>query len=111
MKILFSDAKSQTFFQDPKKVTQKHGAQTEKKLRRRLDDLDAAYSLEDLRGAPGSWEELTAERRGQFSVRLHGPMRLVFRPEKHPPPTKPDGGLDWRAIDSVILLEIVDYHP
>jgi hypothetical protein len=37
-------------------------------------------------------------------------MRLVIAPKRQPPPVKPDGGLDWRAIDQVTVIEVVDYH-
>ncbi|MDP3204234.1 MAG: type II toxin-antitoxin system RelE/ParE family toxin [Hydrogenophaga sp.] len=80
------------------------------KLKARLDDLDAAQSLEDMRQLPGHWEELKGDRRGQFSCRLAGGMRLIVAPTRQPPPTKADGGLDWRAIDQVSILEVVDYH-
>lgn len=80
------------------------------KLKSRLDDLDAAHCMEDMRNLPGRWEELTGDRRGKFSCRLAGGLRLIIRPTRHPPPTKPDGGLDWHAIDQVTVLELVDYH-
>ena len=50
------------------------------------------------------------DRAGQFSARLHGGLRLIVKPQKQPPPTKPDGGLDWLAIDSIYIVEMVDYH-
>ena len=79
------------------------------KLKTRLDDLDAAYSMEDMRKLPGHWEELTGDRKCQFSCRLAGGLRLIVRPTRQPSPAKPDGGLDWRAIDQVTVLEVVDY--
>jgi proteic killer suppression protein len=86
------------------------GDQAAGKLKGRLDDLDAAQSMEDMRNLPGHWEELRGDRKGQFSNRLAGGLRLIVRPRRQPPPTKPDGGLDWRAIDQVTVLEVVDYH-
>jgi len=80
------------------------------KLKSRLDDLDAAQSMEDMRQLPGHWEELRGDRKGQFSCRLAGGLRLVVKPRREPPPTKPDGGLDWRAVDAVTVVEVVDYH-
>lgn len=110
MKVDFLTAKDKEFFQSSKQVTKAHGAETAKKLKTRLDDLDAAQSMEDMRHLPGHWEELKKERAGQFSARLHGGLRLIVRPQKEPPPVKPDGGLDWRAIDSIHIVEVVDYH-
>ncbi len=110
MKIDFLSAKDKAFFESSKTVIKAFGAESAKKLSRRLDDLDAAHSMEDVRDLPGHWEELKGNRAGQFSVRLHGGHRLIVKPQKNPPPTKPDGGLDWLAIDSIYIVEVVDYH-
>ena len=72
--------------------------------------MAAAATLETMRGLPGSWEELTGNRKGQFSCRLDKKLRLLIRPAKQPPPVKPDGGLDWAAVDAVTVLEVVNYH-
>lgn len=63
-----------------------------------------------MRSLPDHWEELKQDRAGQFSARLHGGWRLIVRPQKQPAPSKPDGGLDWRNIDSIYIVEVVDYH-
>lgn len=80
------------------------------KLAGRLDDLRAAEHMEMMRHLPGHWEELTGDRKGQFSCRLDKKLRLVVRPKKQPPPLKGDGGLDWLAIDSVTVIEVLNYH-
>jgi proteic killer suppression protein len=110
LKIAFLSAKDKEFFGSSKQVAKAHGSENAKKLSRRLDDLDAAQSMDDMRGLPGHWEELKNDRTGQFSVRLHGGLRLIVKPQKLPPPAKPDGGLDWPAIDSIYIVEMVDYH-
>lgn len=110
LKIDFLNAKDKAFFESAKDVKKVHGAENEKKLRIRLDDLLDAQSMDDMRNLPGHWEELKNDRAGQFSARLHGGLRLIVKPQKQPPPTKLDGGLDWRAIDSIHILEMVDYH-
>ncbi|MHB1125183.1 MAG: type II toxin-antitoxin system RelE/ParE family toxin [Ramlibacter sp.] len=110
MRIDFLAAKDKAFFEDSRRVTKAFGAEAAKKLKSRLDDLDAAQSMEVMRHLPGHWEELRKDRAGQFSVRLHGGLRLIVRPQKDPPPTKADGGLDWSAIDSIYIIEVVDYH-
>ena len=110
MKIDFLNAKDKAFFESAKDVKKAHGAENDKKLRTRLDDLVDAQSMDDMRNLPGHWEELNNDRAGHFSARLHGGLRLIVKPQKQPPPTKPDGGLDWRAIDSIYIIEMVDYH-
>lgn len=110
LNIDFLSAKDKAFFEDSKQVTKAYGIETSKKLKTRLDDLDASQSMEDMRGLPGHWEELKNKRAGQFSARLHGGLRLIVKPQKHPPPVKPDGGLEWSAIDSIYIVEVVNYH-
>jgi proteic killer suppression protein len=53
---------------------------------------------------------LTEDRSGQYSVDLDGPTRLLFEPTDQPPPTLPSGGIDWKQVSSVRLLEIGDTH-
>jgi plasmid maintenance system killer protein len=110
LKIDFLSLKDKAFFEGLKQVTKAHGPEVSKKLKTRLDDLDAAQNMEHMRNLPGHWEELKNKRAGQFSARLQGGMRLIVKPQKHPPPVKPDGGLDWPAIDSIYIVEMVDYH-
>lgn len=110
LKIDFLTTEHKLFFENPRKVKAAYGEPSAKKLQNRLDDLHAAPSMETMRSLPGSWEELKGDRKGQFSARLQDGRRLIVRPQKEPPPTKPDGGLDWRAIDGLYIVEVVDYH-
>lgn len=62
---------------------------------RKLQMLDDAYSLEDLRSPPGNrLEALRGDRKGQFSIRINDQWRVCFRFE------------DGNALD----VEIKDYH-
>ena len=110
MKIDFLSDRDKARFENPRQVAKAYGAETAKKLKQRLDDLDAAQSMSDMRTLPGHWEELKNDRAGYFSARLHGGLRLIIKPQKHPPPVKPDGGLDRVAIDSIYIVEVVDHH-
>jgi toxin HigB-1 len=63
--------------------------------RRKLDLLDAATQLEDLRVPPGNrLEALSGDRHGQHSIRINGQYRICFV---------------WTA-DGPDEVEIVDYH-
>ena len=89
----FADAETERFF-----VTGKSKCFPPDVLRRavkRLTQLDAAVSLNDLRMPPSNrLEALTGDRAGQWSIRINDQWRLCFRFE---------GG---EAYD----VEIVDYH-
>lgn len=110
MEISFATERLKKTCESTAERKKRFGEPAASKLKTRLDDLDAAQSMEDMRHLPGHWEELKGDRKGQFSCRLAGGLRLIVCPIRQPPPTKPDGGLDWRAIDQVTVLEVVDYH-
>ena len=94
-----------------KEMKKKWGQVTAKILQRRLGELENAPTLEDMRRLPASGcHELARDRNGQLAVHLDHPRRLVFRPNHDRMPLKPDGGLDWSAVTSVVILEVVDYH-
>jgi len=66
-----------------------------KVTRRKLNYLDAAISLEDLRSPPGNrLETLKGDRRGQHSIRVNDQFRICFR---------------W-TTEGPVDVEFVDYH-
>jgi len=63
--------------------------------RRKLDQLNQAEALQDLRIPPGNrLEKLRGDRRGQHSIRINKRYRICFR---------------W-ADEGPEQVEIVDYH-
>jgi plasmid maintenance system killer protein len=110
MDILFASDDEAATWNDMKRLVKRHNVQRAKLIRRRLDDLRAAPSLEIMRILPGRCHELKGDRTGQLSVDLDGPYRLIFVPADTPLPVKPDGGLDWKQVASIVLLGVVDTH-
>jgi proteic killer suppression protein len=80
------------------------------KLKVRIALLETAPSLAHLRGAPGKWHPLGADRTGQWSARLDGNYRLIIVPDHEPMPLLPDGGLDAARVTKVKIVGVVDYH-
>lgn len=63
--------------------------------KRKLDMLNAAVNLEDLKAPPGNrLEPLKGDRKGQHSVRINDQWRICFR---------------W-TVDGPHDVEIADYH-
>lgn len=92
-------------------LVRRHGAKRAMLVRRRLDELKAAQTLDIMRFLrPARCHELKAGRAGELSVDLDHPCRLVFKPDHNPLPTKPDGGLDWTQVASVKILGVEDTH-
>lgn len=66
----------------------------ESAARRKLEILEAAQQLADLRSPPGNrLEQLKGKRNGQYSIRINDQYRICF---------------SWR--DGAEAVEIVDYH-
>ena len=63
--------------------------------RRKLEILNAAETLQDLRNPPSNrLEKLSGNRQGQYSIRVNDPWRICFA---------------WKEGDAQ-AVEIVDYH-
>jgi len=108
--IQFSTKQLRKLCNDAKRMSQKWGAVGSRKLRRRLDDLRAAQTLEALKHLPGRCDELSGKQDGQLSLHLGHPLRLIFEPASNPAPSKPNGGLDWGAVTAVRVLGVVDAY-
>jgi proteic killer suppression protein len=108
--IVFANSKLRKQCNDTKKAVRALGKRQAQLVRRRLDDLNAADNLVVMRVLSGRCHELKGDRAGQLSLDLEHPYRLIFEPAANPAPTKPDGGLDWSAVDAVRILAIEDTH-
>ncbi len=87
----FADKATERLFEDQ---FVKALAAIERPARRKLQLLDAAGNLDDLRVPPGNrLEALSGNRAGQYSIRINDQWRICFRWES--------GAHD---------VEIVDYH-
>lgn len=107
---MFASAKLTKTMNDDTKLVRAYGTDIAGQVRKRLDDLSAAATLEDMKTLPGRCEELSGERKGQLSVRLGANYRLIFEPYHDPIPTKLDGGLDWTHLTTIRVIEVIDYH-
>lgn len=110
MEVLFVSEKVRRALSTHRVLEKDWGKIGAKKIALRLQQLAAAPTLADMRQLPGRCHELAGDRRGHLAVDVEHPYRLVFRPTVEPGPKKPDGGLDWTRVDSIIVIEIVDYH-
>lgn len=111
MEITFSSRRVEKLCNSAKEMHTKLGDRNAKLLQRRLSEMKAAENLDDLGRLPGArCHELKGNRQGQLAVDLVHPKRLVFEVADNPKPTKTDGGLDWKQVTKIEVLEIVDYH-
>lgn len=77
----FKDKDLASFWRDPAAYRGRRiPPDVERQLFRKLQMLDAARDLDDLRVPPGNrLESLKGSRAGQYSIRVNGKWRLCFR--------------------------------
>jgi proteic killer suppression protein len=90
----FKDADVEIFFRTGLKPRKKGWANVHQIVRRKLDMLDYAKELKDLRSPPGNkLESLVDDLKGYYSIRINDQWRIVF-------------GWDTQPYDVCIM----DYH-
>lgn len=111
MVIHFRNKKLEKTFSSEKELTRTYGAEQARALVLRISMIRNSRCLADLLLIPSlRAHELTGDRKGQISLTLRQPYRLLLTPANVPPPLKPDGGLDWSNVTEVNITEVVDYH-
>ena len=76
--VTFESKKLQKICNSDKELLREYGKNCARKIRARLDDLHAATTLEVFRTLPGRCHELKGDRKGQLSLDLEHPLRLLF---------------------------------
>lgn len=110
MDITFDNQDLEKFANNDRIGQKKLGPIRFQKFKKRLDQLKASLTLEDVRYQPGRFHELTGDRKGQWACDLDHPYRLIFEPQEKPIPTNSDGQYLWINIKGVEIIEIKDYH-
>lgn len=92
----FGDKRTENLFQGIScRETRKFPADLIKVAVRKLDMLNAAYQLEDLRSPPGNrLEALKGDLKGFYSIRINDQWRIIFQ---------------WQN-GNAFAVKIVDYH-
>jgi len=89
----FADKETESIFS--RRFSRKLPPEIQRNARRKLEILNVARVLDDLRIPPGNHlEKLVGNRQGQHSIRINKRWRICFR---------------WRRGDAYDV-EIVDYH-
>jgi proteic killer suppression protein len=113
MQIQYKTGKLAKSLTNDKIMVRTYGDKQTKKLKSRLASLRAARTLSDL-GLPFSpperCHELKEGRKGQLSVDLAHPYRLLFEPLENPYPKLPDGGLDWSRVTGIMIIGVENTH-
>jgi len=110
MEITISDKKLSKVINDDRKLKKEYGEVRAKIIKKRLEDLEDALTLEDVRDLPGRYHELVGDRKGEWACDLGHPYRMIFIPHEDPIPTDEHGRYIWIEIKGVEVTEITDYH-
>lgn len=94
--IRYKDKRVERLCTDARWAKKELGAESAKHLMRRIAELRSVMVADDLLRVTGRWEELTADRAGQWSARLGRNWRLIVEAA--------------RGDSRIIIIEIVDYH-
>ena len=111
MKVKFATRKLQKACEGERSLSRQWGPHLGARVGRRLQELVAFETLEDVpTSLPFRRHQLAADRDEQFAVNLDGKMRLVFDVANDPVPRRADGGIDLGLVTAIHILEVVDYH-
>jgi len=110
MEITFKNKKLQKTCNSEKELIKAYGKNCARKISSRLDDLQAAANLEAFKTLPGRCHELQGDRKGQFSLDLEHPLRMIFEPFNENVKNKESGGLDWGSVSAIKIIGVEDTH-
>lgn len=113
MQISFKNTKLEKELTQQQKLVTTYGPNQAKKIALRMMELRAAATLYDFwppYSGPPRCHELTGNKKGQLSVDIVHPYRLLFEPEHTPFPEREEGGLDWSQVTQIKITGIEDTH-
>ena len=110
MEITFKNKKLQKVCHSEKALIKTYGKNCARKIRIRLDDLQAAPNLEVFKTLSGRCHELKGDKKGVLSLDLEHPLRLLFEPTNEDVKKKADGGMDWNLVNAVQIIDVEDTH-
>jgi proteic killer suppression protein len=111
MEISFNNKKLAKLLNSQRDTLRKYGPDNGKRILLRLSQLAAVENLQELASFPQvRLHQLAGNRNEQLSIDVKHPYRLLFVINHEETPRKPDGGLDWKEITAIIIIEIADTH-
>jgi len=113
MEIIFASKKLGKQLNEEKTMLREHGTRRSKILKVVLARLRAAPNLGIFAppySPPDRCHELTGNRKGQLTIDLDDPYRLVFIPAHEPLPKRAEGGLDWSQVTAIEIRGVEDTH-
>jgi hypothetical protein len=104
LELAFASKSLRQLCESEEKATRDLGGRVAQKLRRRLADLRAATSVNDL--VAGRPRELEGAPHRNLAVNLSESSRIVFCANHNTIPLLPSGRVDWSRVSRVKILRI-----
>lgn len=109
--ITFKSTKLTKECNDFRLLRKAYGERRAKLIRRRLDELRAADTLSEISYLPPPrMHQLKGNRKGQISLDLDHPYRLILTVADDPIPYKANGSLNLAKATTVKILGVEDTH-
>ena len=110
MEIPFNTKKLERAFSSIDQLRREYGTRAET-ISIRIAVLKNAQTLAMVpTNRPERLHQLAGNRRGQFSVDVGHPYRMILRPSVNPIPRNPDGGIELARVTAVTIVGVIDYH-
>jgi len=113
MDIIFSSKKLKKQLSESKMMAKVHSPRRVTLLKIIMTQFRAAPNLGVFAppySPPNRCHELKGNKKGQLSVDLDHPYRLLFKPINDPVPIRPEGGLDWFQVTAIEIKGVEDTH-
>ena len=109
MELTYKNDKLQDLCENPKfnkELVKKYGAEVAVKLPKRIKELKAFSSLNDVPTSPPyRRHKLTGDRDGQFAININGQYRLIFRQKENKIIIE-----DLRKIKEIEIMEVSKHY-
>jgi len=103
MQIAFSSKALRDTCADETKCAKQFGVEAARLLRRRLADLRAAESIDEL---PVGNVQQCSDPRGAISIELCDGYRIILQANHAKNPIHSNGDIDWSAVDRIKLFSV-----
>ena len=111
MQLSFKNTKLEKLLSSEKELIKKFGHDNGRRIMRKLSQLAGAENLEQFSLLPATrLHPLTNNRKGELSIDIKHPYRLIITSYNKPPALKEDGSIDWQQTTAVKIIEIADTH-
>ncbi|MFM8320247.1 MAG: type II toxin-antitoxin system RelE/ParE family toxin [Chloroflexota bacterium] len=109
MEFIFKNKDLEKIFLDKRALTHKYGPRMADLFHQRLAEIVAFENLEQLKSLPAPrLHALKGNRKGQFSLDLVHPLRLIIESAVNLP--LKTAAANWSKITKVYIIEIADTH-